>query len=178
MAQYDDDFAGKLKIAWDTAFKSNPKLILSLCGSASSWIEKNILKKQILSSGYLGRRIWLHYHCQNATIFWGKNYEKTCSFDKFTYLSTVGAIPKYLEEMIAEETAVQNINRLFFQPSGYLFLEFEKIFNDIFTSRAKTYKKIVQALVMKGLDAASIARSLGIHQSGDLTEYYMGSLLT
>ena len=38
MAIRDKDFAGQLKIAWDTEFKRNTKLILVLCGSVSSWI--------------------------------------------------------------------------------------------------------------------------------------------
>ena len=34
----DPDFLGKLKNAWDMHFKKNPKLILIICGSASTWI--------------------------------------------------------------------------------------------------------------------------------------------
>lgn len=33
---YDPDFAGQLKIAWDTKLKKNDGLILVLCGSVSS----------------------------------------------------------------------------------------------------------------------------------------------
>jgi AAA+ ATPase superfamily predicted ATPase len=39
MATRDKDFAGQLKIAWDTEFKHHPRLILVLCGSVSSWID-------------------------------------------------------------------------------------------------------------------------------------------
>lgn len=51
MGSKDPNFLGKLKIAWDIYFKKNSKLILVLCGSVSSWIEKNILS----SSGFVGR---------------------------------------------------------------------------------------------------------------------------
>ena len=51
MAHGDDNFLGKLKSIWDLNFKKNPKLILILCGSVSSWIEENILS----STGYFGR---------------------------------------------------------------------------------------------------------------------------
>jgi uncharacterized protein len=51
MASKDKDFVGQLKIAWDTQFKKNKKLILVLCGSVSSWIDKNILN----SADFLGR---------------------------------------------------------------------------------------------------------------------------
>jgi AAA+ ATPase superfamily predicted ATPase len=37
------DFAGYLKIAWDTEFKKKSRLVLVLCGSVSSWLERNIL---------------------------------------------------------------------------------------------------------------------------------------
>jgi AAA+ ATPase superfamily predicted ATPase len=51
MASKDPAFLGKLKTAWDKHFKKNPKLIMVLCGSVSSWIEKNILS----STGFVGR---------------------------------------------------------------------------------------------------------------------------
>jgi len=51
MGAGDPEFLGKLKIAWDSYFKKNPQLILILCGSVSSWLEKNILS----SSGFVGR---------------------------------------------------------------------------------------------------------------------------
>ena len=43
MATRDKDFAGQLKIVWDTEFKHHSKLVLVLCGSVSSWIDENIL---------------------------------------------------------------------------------------------------------------------------------------
>ena len=43
MGSKDPDFLGKLKNAWDLYLKKNPELMLVLCGSVSSWIEKNIL---------------------------------------------------------------------------------------------------------------------------------------
>ncbi len=51
MGSKDPDFLGKLKNAWDLYFKKNDQLVLALCGSISSWIEKNILS----STGFLGR---------------------------------------------------------------------------------------------------------------------------
>jgi|SRR5579872_2031413 AAA+ ATPase superfamily predicted ATPase len=43
LAGSDKAFVGKLKGVWDTKFKKNPQLTLILCGSVTSWIEKNIL---------------------------------------------------------------------------------------------------------------------------------------
>ncbi len=40
MGGKDPQFLGQLKTAWDMYFSKNPQLIIALCGSISSWIEK------------------------------------------------------------------------------------------------------------------------------------------
>ena len=49
MGSEDPTFMGKIKNLWDDYLKNNHKLIFVICGSASSWIEKNILK--LINSG-------------------------------------------------------------------------------------------------------------------------------
>lgn len=49
MGSFDHTFLGKLKTAWDLYFKNNPKLLMILSGSMSSWIDKNILFGQFLT---------------------------------------------------------------------------------------------------------------------------------
>ena len=51
MAHKDISFLGKLKTIWDTMFSKNPELILILCGSISTWIDKNILS----NTAFVGR---------------------------------------------------------------------------------------------------------------------------
>jgi hypothetical protein len=57
MGSKDPTFLGKLKNAWDLQFSKNNKLLLIICGSVSSWIEKNIIS----STEFLGRpSLYLH----------------------------------------------------------------------------------------------------------------------
>ena len=63
MGSLDPTFMGKLKILWDTEFSKNPKLILILCGSVSSWIEKNIIS----STSFFGR-ICQKIHLEELTL--------------------------------------------------------------------------------------------------------------
>jgi hypothetical protein len=51
MAGNDKDFAGQLKIIWDTELKKHSQLMLVLCGSVTSWIEDNIMNH----TGFMGR---------------------------------------------------------------------------------------------------------------------------
>lgn len=48
MGSCDPDFLGKLKNVWDQYFKKNPKLMLILCGSASSWIVIVLMLNRLL----------------------------------------------------------------------------------------------------------------------------------
>lgn len=171
MASYDPDFAGKLKIAWDTEFKKNPRLILALCGSVSSWIEKNIL-----SHGDFVGRISYTKNLQPLKLgycaeFWGHRQNRMAPLEILTTLCVTGGIPKYLEEIDTSSPAMDNIRRLCFSPGGYLFQDFERIFNDIFSRRSSTYKKILSHIVDHHLEPKLLAKSLKISQSGDLTEY-------
>lgn len=71
-------------------------------------------------------------------------------------LSITGAIPKYLEEMDSREVTEKEIKRLCFSEGGFLVNEYEKIFNDIFQSRAAAFKKIVSLLIESKLDTLYI----------------------
>ncbi len=103
--------------------------------------------------------------------FWGKRKSRISSTEKPTFLSVTGSIPKYLEVMIVTDSATENITRLCFQPTGYLYDDFEKIFNDVFNKRSIIYKNILKHLVQEKMDAAYLAEKMDIYQSGDLTEY-------
>ncbi len=47
----DVTFLGKIKNFWDLYLKKNDRLVFIICGSASAWIEKNILS----GTGFVGR---------------------------------------------------------------------------------------------------------------------------
>lgn len=169
MAANDEDFLGKLKIAWDTKLKKNSKLTLALCGSVSSWIEKNILK----DTDFVGR-ISFEYQLRAFSIEESfeflKSY-KVSDSEKLKLLMITGGIPKYLEEINYKLTVEENIKRLCYEQTGYLYNDFRKIFNDIFGSRAKIYQQIVENLANEKLQIKELSEKMNVGQNGDLTEY-------
>ncbi len=172
MAQGDDTFLGKLKNAWDLHFKKNPKLILVLCSSISSWIEKNILS----STGFMGR-IALTITLQELTLpecneFWGARKNAISAHEKFKCLSVTGGVPSYLENIHPEFTAEQNIKNLCFIKEGMLYHEFNKIFTDLFGKRSHLYKEILQALLETPYaQMKDIFEYLKISRSGVYVDY-------
>lgn len=176
MAQNDGTFLGKLKNAWDLHFSKNPRLILVLCGSISSWIEKNILS----TSGFLGR-VSLELHLNELPLyicneFWGAKKERISAHEKFRFLGVTGGVPRYLEELHPQRSAEDNIRFLCFHKEGILFNEFERIFSDLFQRKAPLYKQIVTILAKGALPPEGIFEQLKKQKSGILMEY-LGDLV-
>jgi AAA+ ATPase superfamily predicted ATPase len=171
MGSKDPAFLGKLKIAWDLYFSKMPNLILILCGSISSWIEKNILS----STGFYGR-ISHKIHLQELSLnecnqLLGKMGFKGSIQEKFTLLSLTGGIPWYLEQINPKLTAQENIRRLCFTPNGLLVSEFDSIFYDLFGKRSDNYRKIVEFLANGPADHTTISQNIHYGSSGQLSEY-------
>jgi hypothetical protein len=171
MGSEDSDFLGQLKTAWDEQFSKNPKLILILCGSISSWIDDNILN----SKAFYGRISWslnldpLPLCDCNSLLekagFRGSNYEK------FKVLSVTGGVPWYLEQIQGDFSADDNIRRQCFTKGGMLVNEFDRIFHEIFGKRDQLYKNIVKALESGPTEYEEIINITGYESSGRLSEY-------
>jgi uncharacterized protein len=171
MGSKDPNFLGKLKNAWDLQFKKNPQLIMVLCGSVSSWIEKNILS----STGFLGR-ISLNLNLEELSLsdcnqFWLNWTEKISAYEKFKVLAITGGVPKYLEEIKPQLSAEENIRQLCFERSGLLFNEFDQIFSDIFSQRNTLYKEILYSIMNGYFEYEEIYKKLGVEKSGLIGEY-------
>lgn len=172
MGSLDPTFLAKLKTAWDDYYKINPKLILILSGSMSGWIDKNILS----STGFFGRisiDLTLDelplYECAH---FWEPYEERIMPYEKFKVLSVTGGVPKYLEEINPRVSAEENIRRLCFRKEGLLFNEFDRIFTDLFgKTKAKTYKKMVQALSQGPKTAEQIIKKAEMPKGGTVSHY-------
>ncbi len=172
MASRDRDFAGQLKIAWDTKFKKNNHLTMVLCGSVSSWIDRNILH----SAGFMGR-VSLTITLEELPValcsaFWGKRKDRVSALEKFKLLAITGGVPRYLEEIDPKRTAENNIQRMCFHRSGILFNEFDQIFEDTFGRRASAYRQIVETLVDGNRTFSEICRRLKVGPNGVIAQYF------
>jgi len=171
MGSKDPDFLGKLKNAWDIYWKKHSKLIVVLCGSASTWIEKNILS----SAGFHGR-ISQRHTLEELPIdvckkFWETANDGISAYEKFKVMAVTGGVPRYLEEINPRKEAEENIKELFFVKDAAFLDEFEEIFNDLFSTRNKIYKKIVKTLSKGSLTIEKICEKVSFSRSGLMSEY-------
>lgn len=171
MGSEDPDFLGKLKTAWDIHFKKNMQLTFVLCGSISTWIDKNIIS----STGFLGRpTLYLTLEelpLSDCTLFWESSFKGVSAYEKLKVLAVTGGIPRYLELIDPHLNAEENIRRLCFLPDGPLVNEFEFIFSDLFSKKNEMYKKIISTLVEGPLDANTLSQRVGLTRTGHFSEY-------
>ena len=170
MGKHDPLFSAKLKDAWDLYLKNNPKNIVVVCGSVSSWIEENIL----LNTNFEGR-ISLTINLEGLQLseinhYWNKNNYNFGTLEKMLALSVAGGVPKYLEEILKSKNIEKNIIDLCFTSKGMLFNDFKYIFSDIFDRKKLGLEKIVRLIVEKKLSTTEIANKLKKQVDNDLSE--------
>jgi AAA+ ATPase superfamily predicted ATPase len=171
MGKYDPDFAGMLKNAWDMQLKKHDRLVLVVCGSVSTWINKNILE----SSSFAGR-ISLNLTLDELPLsecvrFWGGKATRLDVREILDVLSVTGGVPKYLEEIDPSASSDENIRRLCFLPEGALVEEFNQIFSEIFEDSAAAKKEILRSLANGPLTGCEIAEKISTDRNGHLSRH-------
>jgi len=163
-------FLGKIKTFWDNHLKKNNQLIFVICGSASAWIEKNILN----STGFVGRISYTltleELPLSDCNEFWPKS-KNIAAFEKLKILSVTGGIPKYLEEIQMKIPAEETIRELCFTRGAILVEEFNQIFSDLFLRDSPFYKKIIEVLVTGSKERNEICEILKIDPGGRISDY-------
>lgn len=166
MAAGQSRLVSLIKYYWDNEWK-NRNLKLILCGSIASFMVKKVVQSKALY-GRLTMEILLKSLRPHEafSMFRGKRSLE----EVLLYLMIFGGIPKYLEEIDLNASFSQNINRLCFDPSGYLFQEFKKIFYSQFRE-TQTYLKIVRRLKEKMSSLEELSKSLKTSSGGGLKHY-------
>jgi AAA+ ATPase superfamily predicted ATPase len=168
MGSEDHTFLPKIKNLWDLYLKKNDNLVFVVCGSASSWIEKNIMH----STGFVGRISFtltlnelLLPACRK---FWHKDIS---AYEIFKVLAVTGGVPKYLEEINPKRSAEDNIKRLCFARGGLLVEEFQQIFSNTFLRNSEGYVEILNTLAKGVKSAPEIVASINKLHRGRIYEY-------
>lgn len=168
LANYQADFFAEMKPFWDDHWRHNKQLTVILCGSAPSF-----LLRQLLSNRALYGRVQEQILLQPFSLPEIKEYlGKTGSKETMLAALTVGGIPQYLNTLKKQGTILANLCRNSFLPSSPLLSEKDKIFVSRL-SHNKNYESIIELLSRRKFATIhEITRNLrGVQKSGgSLTE--------
>ncbi len=146
LASPKSGFKRALDYYWNTVWSKNDQIILIICGSAASWIIKNIISDK----GGLHNRVTLQIPLYPFSLKETYEYLNHVG-NKFNYRQTLelymvlGGVPHYLEKVKPNLSAIQNISNLFFSRSGPLLQEFDRLFASLFTE-ADSYIELIKIL--------------------------------
>ncbi len=156
---------------WNDFGCSLHNLVFIVCGSATSWMTKNIA----LNKGGLFDRQTCSIFLQPFTLRETEEYLKSKGIEWSRYeiaecYMVIGGIPFYLSLLDPEKSLRDNIDNLFFRKRAELWNEFDQLYKTLFSNSAQ-YIKIVEALSSKrtGLTRNEIIKKTGCPDNGDLS---------
>ena len=166
-------FLAALDYYWNTVWSKNRKIILIVCGSAASWMIKNIIN----SKGGLHNRITIEIPLYPFTLKESQDFleylgVKLNQHQILNLYMAFGGVPHYLEKIQKELSVIQNISKLYFTRGGSLQAEFEKLFSSLFDN-APAYVELINMIAMKreGVLRSSLDKNTKLSDSGGtLTE--------
>jgi len=162
MCEMKTDLVSLFKYHWDNFLSRHSHCVFVLCGSISSFIVKKVIRSKALYG-----RTDTELHLQPLPFEQCKPlFEGTRLADEAldTYL-TVGGIPHYLIEMNPRMSLTQNLSEYAFQPSGFLFREFERLFVSHFAGHP-AYEIILRALSSGACTPQALAKKCSMESGG------------
>lgn len=161
-------FLSALEYFWNGWASARNDIVLIVCGSATSWIIDNLILNYGGLHNRLTGRILLEPLClgeceqmaRTKGIGWSRK-------DIVEAYMIVGGIPYYWDFFQKSKSLAQNVDNLFFNPTGELFLEFQALYKSLFRN-ASAHITIVETLskVQAGMSREDILINSGIHDSG------------
>ncbi|MCB0597421.1 MAG: ATP-binding protein [Lewinellaceae bacterium] len=165
---YGADFLSALEHFWNSWASLRNDILLISCGSAASWM----INKLIRNKGGLHNRITERILLQPFTLSETEAFlqAKGAEYDRYQLLElymAMGGVPFYLENVQVNRSVAQNIDRMFFSPTGLLRLEYDSLYQSLFNQSAR-HIAVVEALAQRprGLARKELISKAGLSEGG------------
>jgi uncharacterized protein len=147
------DFIAGLDFFWNSWASTQKNLKLFVCGSAASWMIKNLIENK----GGLHNRLTARIKLNPFTLAETESFlrSKSSILDRYQIIQlymALGGIPYYLDQVQNGLSAVQNIDALCFAESGELKTEFTYVFTALFEQGAK-HEQVLRTIFKLGARA-------------------------
>ena len=164
-------FIPALENFWNDWAAKRDDILLIVCGSATSWMEDNLINNKGGLYGRLTLKIHLTpFSLAECKAFFLDKGILMSDYDIAQAYMVLGGIPYYLGAFGKEYSLAQNIDRLFFAKEAVLEDEFDLLFGSLFVN-PQQYKSIVRFLSSRhsGFTRDEIVAGTGIPNGGGLS---------
>lgn len=167
LATHKSGFLKGLSWFWNS-WATNQPIVVVICGSAASWMIKNVVHNKGGLHNRITKRIYLKPFdlAETERFFKAKNL----NFDRYQILHlymAMGGVPHYLDEIETGKSAAQNIDAICFSENGLLWDEFPKLYASLFEN-SEVHVRIIRALAgkQKGLTRSEIVLNSRLPEGG------------
>ena len=164
-------FVRALENFWNGWCSARKDIVLIVCGSATSWMIKKVLKNK----GGLFNRANRVIYLEPFTLAECESYvwERGLSMGRRELAEgymVFGGAPYYWSLLNRSLSLAQNVDRLCFTHGGELTVEFKRLYASVF-KRADKHIKVVEALASRkfGMSRDEIVSAVGLKDSGKLS---------
>jgi uncharacterized protein len=157
---------------WNSYCTKRKDLVVVVCGSAASWMIKNIMKNKGGLHNRISEKIKLTpFNLYETELFLKNNNIKWSKYDIAQLYMVTGGIPHYLKFIIKGESLNQFVDRVCFRNMGALQNEFNELYASLFDNSEMHYKVIyLLATKVKGLFRNELIELLKIESGGTVTK--------
>ncbi len=166
------NFLSAFENFWNSYVSKRDDMVVVICGSAASYMVKNIIKSKGGLHNRLTEKIQLApFNLKETEFLLKSNNVKITQYDILQLYMSFGGVPFYLEKIQPGESVAQAIDRLCFSKDGFLRTEFENVFASLFDQH-DNHSAIIRKLatVRKGLTRTDIQTKSKVKTGGTLTK--------
>lgn len=126
-------FLNALEHFWNRYISRNKNVIMIICGSAASWIIKNIINNKGGLHGRVTRKIrLLPFTLLETEKYLLSHHIELDRKQIIDIYMAMGGVPKYLSYITRGKSAAQIINDVCFSLNGGLYNEFDNLYKSLF----------------------------------------------
>ncbi len=165
------DLVSALEHFWNDWGSTQSDLLLIVCGSATSWIVKNIVNNKGGLHNRLTRKVYLRpFDLAETKLYLESRGIVLEDRDIVETYMIMGGIPYYLRLLEKGKSLAQNVDEMFFMRKGRLDGEFDNLYSALY-EESDSYVKVVRAIskMNRGLSREEIIRETGIKDGGGLS---------
>ena len=165
------NFLSSLEHFWNAWANKRDDILLVVCGSAASWMIKNIVQNKGGLHNRITRTIRLQpFNLQETELLLKQNGVQFTRYQIAQLYMIMGGVPYYLMNVRKGKSIDQIVNELCFDKDGLLKNEFEYIFQSLFEN-ANLHQAIITALSNRnmGLTRTEILNATGLSNAGSTT---------
>jgi AAA+ ATPase superfamily predicted ATPase len=169
LSTHKSGFVRALSYLWNRHLESDPRVLLIACGSAASWMIKNVIDSRGGLYNRLTRRLRLApFDLHDTEIYLHQKGTRLSRKQVVEIYMALGGIPAYLDQVRPGHSSAQAISTICFDSQSSLYGEFDRLFRSLF-SNSELHTRVIKILLKhkSGILQQDLFREAGI-QSGSV----------